>query len=144
MSQENVELVGRSYAAYNAAVSAPIPLEALRAATEGFADPEIEWVMEPTALDALPTPYRGIDGVMEFFEGLVEAFEQIHLTPERFFDRGDQGLVCFVRAKARARMAGIELDEQWAHLITVRDGRILRLQQFLDRFEGLKAAGLEE
>jgi ketosteroid isomerase-like protein len=143
MSQVNVEVVRRSYAAYNAAVSAPNPRKALRAATERVADPAIEWVIEPTALDARPTPYRGIDGVMEFFDGVLEAFEQIRQIPERFIDRGDRVLV-FVRAEARTRAPVIELDEKWAHLVTVRDGKILRLQQFRDRDEALEAAGLTE
>jgi uncharacterized protein len=140
MSQENVEVVRRAYAAYNAAMSAPNPLKALRAAWEGLADPAIEWVPVPNALD---DTFHGVDGVMEFFAETLEAFEQVHMIPERFIDHGDRVLV-FLRGKGRARRAGLEIDEPWAHLITVRDGRILRLEQFRNRDEALDAAGLSE
>ncbi len=80
---------------------------------------------------------------MEFFDAVLDAFEQVRQVPERFIDCGDQ-VVVFVRTEARARTAGLELDEQWAHLVTVRDGKSVRLQQFRNRDEALEAAGLRE
>jgi ketosteroid isomerase-like protein len=141
MSQENVEMIRNSYAAYDAAVSAPNPREAIRAFLERFADPEIEW--DPDPIQVEQQIYHGIDGVMEFFEQILEAFEQVRQVPERFIDCGDQVLV-FVRTEARERTAGLEINEQWVHLVTVRDGKIVRLQQFRDRDEALEAAGLRE
>ena len=139
MSEENVEIVRRSYAAYNAAVSAPNPQEAIRAAGERFLDPEIVW----EAVGLQQQIYHGIDDVMVFFERVLEAFEQVRQMPERFIDCGDQVLV-FVRTEARERTAGLEINEQWANLVTVRDGKVVRLQQFRERDEALEAAGLEE
>jgi ketosteroid isomerase-like protein len=141
MSEENVEIIRQAYASYNAAVSAPNPREAIRAFLERFADPEIEW--DPPPIQVEQQIYRGIDGVMEFFETILEAFEQVRQVPERFIDCGDQVLV-FLRSEARGRTAGLEINEQWAHLVTVRDGKIVRLQQFRDRDEALEAAGLSE
>jgi ketosteroid isomerase-like protein len=80
---------------------------------------------------------------MEFFDVIFEAFEQVRQVPERFIDCGDQVLV-FVRSEARARSSVPDIDEQWAHLLTVRDGKAVRLQQFRDRDEALEAAGLRE
>ena len=71
MSQENVETIRRSYAAYNAAASAPNTREAIRAVLERFDDPEIEWEPPPIAVDQ--QIYHGIDGVMEFFEVVLKA-----------------------------------------------------------------------
>ena len=139
MSEENVEVVRRSYAAYNAAVSAPNPQEAIRAVGERFFDPEIVW----EAIGLQQQIYHGIEDVMVFFERVLEAFEQVRQVPERFIDCGDQVLV-FVRTEARERTAGLEINEHWAHLVTVRDGKVVRLQQFRERDEALEAAGLRE
>jgi ketosteroid isomerase-like protein len=141
MSQENVEMLRRSYEAYNAAVSAPDPREAIRAVWERFADPEIDW--EVSAVWVEKQIFHGIDGVMEFFELILDAFQQVHQVPERFIECGDQVLV-FVRTESRGRTTGLELNQQWAHLVTVRDGKIVRLQQFRERDEALEAAGLRE
>jgi ketosteroid isomerase-like protein len=139
MSEENVEMIRRSYAAYNAALNAPNPREAIRAWLERFADPEIEWELPPIAVEQ--HVYHGIDGVMEFFELILETFEQVHQVPERFIDCGDRVLV-FVRSEARGRTAGLDIDEEWAHLVTVRDGKSVRVQQFRERDDALEAAGL--
>ena len=95
----------RTYAAYNAAMSAPNPREAVRVVQESFADPEIEWVSEASVPE--PQTYHGIDGVMEFFDGILDAFEYARQVPERFIDCGDQ-VLAFVRTEARGRTTGIE------------------------------------
>ena len=141
MSQENVEILREGYAAYNAALDAPNPREAVRAVWERIADPEIEWDIEPRPFEQ--RPYHGIDGVMEFFDRILDAFEYVHQVPERFIDSGDRVLV-FLRTEARARTTGLEINEPWAHLVTVRDGKVARLKQFRNRAEALEAAGLRE
>src|SRR5215207_4737614 len=115
MSEENVETVRRGYTAYNAAVSASNPREAIRAVWERIADPEIEW--EQVFLASAPgtQTYHGIDGVMEFFDQILDTFEYVRQIPERFIDCGDQVLV-FVRTEARAQAIGLEVNEEWAHL----------------------------
>jgi ketosteroid isomerase-like protein len=142
MSEENVETVERLYAAYNAAVSAPNPLEAIHAWLERFYDPEVEWEVPADTVSGQEI-FHGIDGVMEFFERVLDAFEQGHQVPERLIDCGDEVLV-FVRLEVRGRTSGLETSEPEAHLVTVRDGKIVRLQLFRDRAKALEAAGLSE
>jgi uncharacterized protein len=142
MSQENVETIRGAYAAYNAAFGAPNPQEAIRASLERFFDPEIEFELDPiVSIDR--QIYYGIDGVMEFIEVLLQSFEEFRQMPERFIDCGDR-VMAFTRIEARGRSSGLDINEQWAHLLTLRDGKIVRLQQFRDRDEGLEAAGLSE
>jgi ketosteroid isomerase-like protein len=142
MSEENVEILRRVYAAYNAAWSAPNPREDLRVVFESSVDPEIAWETEASGPAGVQI-FHGIDGVMEFFDLILEAFEYGRQVPERFIDCGDR-LVVFVRTEARARTTGLELNEQWAHLVTMRDGKAVRWQQFRDRADALEAAGLSE
>ena len=135
-------MLRKTYAAYNAAMKASNPREAIRAAFEPVADPEIEWVNESTVV-AEQMVHHGLDGVMEFFDAILDAFEEVRQVPERFIDCGDQVLV-FVHSEARALTAGLAIDEQWAHLITVRNGKIARVEQFRNRDQALEAAGLSE
>jgi ketosteroid isomerase-like protein len=141
MSLENVELVRGRYATYNAAMDAPNPQEAVRDWVESFADPEIEWVPEASTPET--QTFHGVDGVTAFFDLLFDAFDYAHQWPERFIDCRDRVLV-FVRFEARARTTGLELSEPWAHLVTVRNSRVVRLEQFRNRDEALEAAGLRE
>jgi uncharacterized protein len=141
MSQANVEIARQSYAAFNAAWGGPNPREAIRAWLERFVDPAAEWENEPTAPGARRT-YHGIDGVMENFDQILEVFEHGRQVPEGFIDCGDR-VVVFVRTEARARTTGLELNDERAHLLTLQDGKWVRLQQFRDRAEAVEAAGLE-
>jgi hypothetical protein len=141
MSEENVEILRRMYTAFNAATSAPNPLDAIRVVFEPHADPEIVWESEASAPDAQIR--HGIDGVVESFAPILEGLENLRQVPERFIDSGDR-VVVFVRTEARFRTTGLELSEEWAHLCTMRDGKIVRVQQFRERAEALEAAGLRE
>jgi uncharacterized protein len=141
MSEENVEILRRMYSAFNAATSTPNPMEAIRVVFESSADPEIVWESEASAPDGQIR--HGIDGVMESFDLILEGLENLRQVPERFIDSGDR-VVVFVRTQARFRTTGIELNEEWAHLVTMRDGKIVRVQQFRNRPEALEAAGLKE
>ena len=142
MSEENVEIARQTYADFNAAWSGPNPRAAIRAWLERFIDPAIEWELEPNAPGARRI-YHGIDGVMEWWDQILEVFEHGRQVPERFIDCGDQ-VVVFVRTEARGRTTGLELNDERAHLLTFRDGKGVRVQQFRERAEALEAVGLSE
>jgi ketosteroid isomerase-like protein len=48
----------------------------------------------------------------------------------------------YVRTSGTAKQSGAAVEIPAAHVITLRDGRIVRIQVFLDRAEALEAAGL--
>jgi ketosteroid isomerase-like protein len=141
MSEENVELARRTYDAYNEAFESPDPLPAIRAVFEPVADPDVEWKTSPNATRT--DTFKGIDGVMEFFEDVFEAFDVAQQVPERYFDLGDRVLV-FVQTRITARASGISLDQSSAHLLTFEDGLFTRVDVYDDRAQALEAAGLSE
>jgi ketosteroid isomerase-like protein len=71
------------------------------------------------------------------------AFEDFRAEPEEFIDAGAQ-VVVVVRERGRGRESGVDLDHRYGALITMRDGRILRLEWFDTPAEALKAAALHE
>jgi ketosteroid isomerase-like protein len=50
----------------------------------------------------------------------------------------------FVRTSGTARQSGAPVEISVAHVFTLQDGRITRLEVFLDRHEALEAVGLSE
>jgi ketosteroid isomerase-like protein len=124
MSQENVEIV-RSFLA----------VELDEALT--YADPGIVWnpVEESSA--------QGHEAVRASTERWKSEWDDYELIPEGFVDLGDR-VVATVRFRARGRASGVEVDARLYDVYTLRDGKIVRMDQFTDRSEALEAAGLRE
>jgi ketosteroid isomerase-like protein len=122
MSQENVEIVRRFLV---------VDLdEALI-----YADPGIVWnpVEELSA--------QGHDAVRASTERWKSEWDDYELIPEEFADVGDR-VVATVRFRARGRGSGIEVDGRLYDVFTLRDGRIVRMDQFTEQSEALEAVGL--
>jgi ketosteroid isomerase-like protein len=62
---------------------------------------------------------------------------------EEIRDLGDRVLVRFYW-ETRGEHSGLESDLRWSQIGTMRDGRVILIEYFLDHDEALKAVGLEE
>jgi len=133
MSQENVEFVRQALRAFNQ--------EGADAAA-AFYDPAV-------VLDNTQSPfpdagvYRGIESVRKWFDGLADAFGEIRYEIETIRDLGDQ-VAALLRVRGRAPHTGIEIDYRFVPLITVRNGKIVRIDRFAHLEAALEAAGLSE
>ena len=89
--------------------------------------------------------HHGLQAMRQFIESYVESFEDFRWEPEEFFETGDQ-VVAFVRVSGRGRGSGIELAVRPVHLLTIRGGRLQRVEAFPegDKQAVLEAVGLSE
>ena len=85
---------------------------------------------------------RGRDEVRAFFEHLSETWETFQVDVDEIRGVGDQVLMLgHVRAKGRG--SGLELDQPMLTVIWFRDGKVARMQSFLDENAALEAAEQE-
>jgi ketosteroid isomerase-like protein len=87
--------------------------------------------------------FRGRTGLQRWTETTREVWEEWRFETQRFLDAGDR-VVVLVRVVARGGSSGVSLDRETAHIWTVREGRLTRIQVYLDRGEALAAVGLQE
>ena len=138
MSEENIELVRRSFEAFNRG-------EVEAVISGGFWSPEIVWDASPSRIPGLGV-YRGYDEVRSFFkEDWFQAFpfEEWEIEVDQLIDSGDQ-VIAMSRQRGRGKTSGAAAELELAQIITLRDGEILRIENYLDRTEALEAAGLRE
>ena len=139
MSQENVELVRRLYAELASGGSAPEFEQRLTDdALSAFLDPGIEWVPPPESLMAVDN-YRGFDGTRRLWGEFVSTWDDYKVETQHFYDAGDRVAVV-VRIVGTTH--GVEVDETRSSLLTIRNGRVVRVQGFADPDGARQAAGL--
>ena len=132
MSEENVEIVRRFYAAWGRQ-EFPGPTDLM--------DPEIEYVNPEGAVE--PGTRRGRDAFGRAVDKIFEGWAAWETEPEQFTAVGDQVAVV-LRYRARGRGSGVEIEGRESALWTLRDGRVLRYAWFQEPSEALEAAGLSE
>jgi ketosteroid isomerase-like protein len=137
MSHENVEILRGMYEAWmagddEAAYSIFDPAIRLNP------DPEASWV-------GMDEDYVGHDGVRRYMDAVNEAFEEYRPEVERIIDAGEGRVLTLAVEHGRGRGSGAEVQAaRTAHLWTLRDGKAVRLDLFLDRSRALEAVGLSE
>ena len=134
MPQDKVEVARRAVDAYN------------RRDVDGLfaelATPDFEWY--PGIVRALGGGgYRGREGVDRFAADTSENWAELQIIAEEFRDLGDRVLV-LGRIKGRGKGSGAPVDAPQAMILDFRADRIWRSRVYLDRAEGLRAAGLSE
>jgi uncharacterized protein len=135
MSEENVEAFRASLEAYNRR-----DIEAFLAAF----DPTVE--IHPLTLAMFGregTVYRGHEGIRQFLRDVDEVLPGIKVEPLEFRDLGER-VVATGRLHARGRASGAEVESPIGWLVEFRDGRVIRMTDFLDPNKALEAAGLSE
>jgi ketosteroid isomerase-like protein len=98
--------------------------------------PDVRWeVVEGFPYSGV---YQGLNGVSDFFTRLFGDFENWHTEPAEIFEAGDRviGLGFY---SARAKAPGRSFKARFAHIWTVRDGVIVRLQHCADTVQLAKA-----
>jgi ketosteroid isomerase-like protein len=134
MSEENVEIMRRVWDAY-----AKLDIETILSLT----DPQAEFVTTHFAGWPEEEVYRGLDGVRRFFEQWLGVWETFDAGVDEFLDLGDRVLVlCWQRGKGGE--SGVPAEMQFASIFTLREGRIVYVDNFSDREQALEAAGLSE
>jgi uncharacterized protein len=98
--------------------------------------PDVRWeVVEGFPYSGV---YQGLNGVSDFFTRLFGDFEDWHTEPAEIFEAGDRviGLGFY---SGRAKASGRPFKARFAHVWTIRDGVIVRLQQCADTVQLAKA-----
>jgi ketosteroid isomerase-like protein len=73
----------------------------------------------------------------------LEAWEERRLEPQKFLHINDL-VVVLMHEYRRGTGSGIEMETDTAVVFTVRHGRVMRVQGYMDQATALEAAGLPE
>lgn len=114
-------------------------LEALPELIRQTCDPGIEWIEDPTRADS--RTYRGHEGVLASWKRWLDGFDQYGTVLGEVIDCGDRVLVSS-RETGRGAISGATVDATNYQVLTFREGKVLRYQEFYDEADARRAAGL--
>jgi uncharacterized protein len=100
--------------------------------------PDVRWEVVPGFPHS--DVYLGLAGVADFFTRLFGDFEEWRTEPSEFFETADR-VIAIGTYSARAKATGKSFQARFAHVWTLRDGLITRLQQCADTAQLAKALG---
>jgi uncharacterized protein len=123
MSATNIAFVQSLYAAFGRGD--------IKSVIAGLAS-DVDWTVNGRRKDyPMLGSWKGQDGVQKFFEGLAEHEEAVEFTPLEFFGADDR--VCVLGHYAwKIRKTGRPVASDWVHIFTVRNGKVVRFQEFND------------
>ena len=105
-------------------------------------DPEIE--VRPALRAFLASMvYRGHDGVRSWYAETNEPWAELQAEPQRFIDAGERTVVV-ISLHARVPGGRVDVGAEIAHVVTIRDGRVVRLEGYDDADAALAAVGLAQ
>ena len=131
MAAENERLAALVLAAYNRWAIEPVLAEL---------DDEIEWrPVIPMLLGGEATGYRGQDAVRRMFGEIRDGVAEVRIELSEVRDLGDR-ILGIGHMESRGKASGAVTDTPWAFVAHLRDGKLLRVQTYLDPAEALADA----
>jgi ketosteroid isomerase-like protein len=114
--------------------------EAAEVVREIYAE-DVEWMAAREDPDA--TTHVGVDAIQAYFTQWVEMFEDVEFEATEVIDAGDR-VFAWIRIAGRGAASGIPVGMEQSQVWIFRDGKVARVEEYFDRREGLRAAGLPE
>jgi ketosteroid isomerase-like protein len=137
MSQENVDFV-RGLLQGAADVDMETMLAALpELVAQAFTD-DAEWVEDPQRADQ--QIWRGHEGICESFRRWFDQWDEYGIEVLRVEDHGEH-VLAIAREEGRGRSSGATVSADNYMVMTFREGKIARYQEFYDEQQARAAAG---
>jgi ketosteroid isomerase-like protein len=105
-----------------------------------WADPEIEFVI---ADGPEPGTWIGLEEMAGISRDFLSAWKDWRIVAEAYRELDDTRVLVLLRRGAHDRRSGLQLFEQGANLLQLRDGKVTRLVFYWDRDRALADLGLE-
>jgi hypothetical protein len=120
--QENTRLAQQAYENFK---SGNIP-----ALLDLVAD-DVEWQLPEIEHVPFAGKRRGREQVRQFFASVNQEQEALRFEPQQFIAQGDK-VVVLGQYAWRVRSTGRKFESDWAHVFTVREGRVAKFQEHTD------------
>jgi ketosteroid isomerase-like protein len=99
---------------------------------------DVEWQVPEMEGVPFAGTRRGIAGVRDFFAAVSDGLDVLEFEPHEYIAQGDK-VVALGRYSWRVKATGREFSSDFAHVCTVRDGKIVRFHEYMDTAAEVRA-----
>jgi ketosteroid isomerase-like protein len=132
MSEENVDIIRRAFAAYTAGDIDGV----LQLCSEDIV------ITQAPEVPGVPQKLTGHDGVLEAFGLWPQQWDDYRVQIERVVADPGEYVVVATRQSGRGKQSGVAVEAEFAFLFAVRDGKIAEWRIFVRERQALAAVGL--
>lgn len=133
MTSEAMEVTRRGYEAYEAeGIDGLLP----------FLDQAVEWRNPPDS--PIAGVFHGHDGVREWFRLTEQVFSELRFRPDELIEAPDGRVLALCTAYIRGRESEVTMEVPFAHVIEVRDSKVVNFRMYSQVADGREAVGLPE
>ena len=100
--------------------------------------PDVDFIPQRAPIQGT---FRGHDGIRTFLADNEESFDVFRLEYDYVRAVGDR-VIAIGKLRVRGKGSGVEVETPTAIVLTFRDGKVVRLEDFGDGQKALEAAGL--
>lgn len=129
-TQENVRIVKDFFAAVG---------RGDRQGVRALCADDIEWII-PGEGWPLAGTHRGHAGLANVLQKASETIETSSSVPPDYIAEGDRVVVAGV-AKGKIKATNKRFEDHWVFVVTVRDGRLAKIREYIDTQALARAAG---
>jgi ketosteroid isomerase-like protein len=130
MSQEDLEALRSLYAAFGRLAEG----EDVASYVIAHYDPDCEY--QPVEEDEA---IRGHDALVRWNQRWFEVWDEFHVDVDEFIEVGDGVVVAAFTAHGRGAESEMHVDQQLFHVCELRNGKVFRVREYLERDEALEA-----
>jgi ketosteroid isomerase-like protein len=151
MATPEIELIADTLGDREIVSGAPVDM------VELFGRPDIaerlDRTVDPEAVIEFPTPdgsfmggmagpFRGPDGLRTAWAEWLEPWDSFVFRATEWIEPGGGRVLMLGDSTSRAKDSTVELDAHVAALWTIRSGRVVKIEHFLDQDQARRAAGV--
>lgn len=130
MSKENLEIIEKIYAAFDK--------RDYEGAMSHFAE-DFEWYAADNSPLADQSPFYGVEAVrIGVFARIDSRFDKLVVVADEIFEADEDRVVVLGYYHGKFRVKTEEFRTQVAHIWTLRDGKAVKYQQYLDTLKFAK------
>ena len=89
-------------------------------------------------------PVRGHEGMVGWIQRWFEAWDEMDEVLNEVLEPQNDVVITTVTIRGRGAASDVHVDQRFFHVCDMRNGKVLRMREYLERDQALEAAGFSE